>query len=386
MRRFLSYIYTQRRALLGWVLTVVVCGTVLALYDLPLEPAGYAAVLSGVVLAAVLAAGWPAWARHCRAAEALTGMLPGRQPDLPEPEGGPAGQEAAYQAAIVSLTGRLSDRTAEARAERDDLLDYFTMWAHQAKTPLAAMRLLLQSEGELSKAELEQELFQTERYVGMAMDYLRLGSETSDLVLAPVPLDPVIRQSLRRFARMFILKKLTLQYAGTRLAPVTDSRWVGFLLEQLLSNAVKYTPAGGTVTVEVKNYELFSAIWVSDTGPGISEGEQAKIFGHRRRHPPRGPAADLCQGLHRLHRPCGTHLQRAGAVSLRPGGQKAGLHPHRTQRARPGHRDAADLPPAGQLRVKPVTDRSRWTGAAGAGWEQARWNPARRRGSGRSPA
>ena len=85
MRRFLSYIYTQRRALLGWVLTVVVCGTVLALYDLPLEPAGYAAVLSGVVLAAVLAAGWPAWAWHCRAAEALTGMLPGRQPDLPEP-------------------------------------------------------------------------------------------------------------------------------------------------------------------------------------------------------------------------------------------------------------------------------------------------------------
>lgn len=274
MRRFLSYIYTQRRALLGWVLTVVVCGTALALYDLPLEPAGYAAVLSGVVLAAVLAAGWPAWARHCRAAEALTGMLPGRQPDLPEPEGGPAGQEAAYQAAIVSLTGRLSDRAAEARAERDDLLDYFTMWAHQAKTPLAAMRLLLQSEGELSKAELEQELFQTERYVGMAMDYLRLGSETSDLVLAPVPLDPVIRQSLRRFARMFILKKLTLQYAGTRLAPVTDSRWVGFLLEQLLSNAVKYTPAGGTVTVEVRDRTLS----VSDTGVGIRPEDLPLIF------------------------------------------------------------------------------------------------------------
>ena len=300
MRRFLSYIYTQRRALLGWVLTVVVCGTVLALYDLPLEPAGYAAVLSGVVLAAVLAAGWPAWAWHpflppCQPqrsagclqqtsaspsysgegfTEALTGMLPGRQPDLPEPEGGPAGQEAAYQTAIVSLTGRLSDRTAEARAERDDLLDYFTMWAHQAKTPLAAMRLLLQSEGELSKAELEQELFQTERYVGMAMDYLRLGSETSDLVLAPVPLDPVIRQSLRRFARMFILKKLTLQYAGTRLAPVTDSRWVGFLLEQLLSNAVKYTPAGGTVTVEVRDRTLS----VSDTGVGIRPEDLPLIF------------------------------------------------------------------------------------------------------------
>ena len=74
------------------------------------------------------------------------------------------------------------------------------------------------------------------------MDYLRLGSQTNDLVLGRTPLDPVIRQCLRRFARMFILKKLTLHYPGTDTAPVTDAKWTGFILEQLLSNAIKYTP------------------------------------------------------------------------------------------------------------------------------------------------
>lgn len=99
----------------------------------------------------------------------------------------------------------------------------------------------------------------------MVLGYLRLGSETNDLVLAKTPLDPVVRQSLRRFARMFILKKLTLVYNGTDAAPVTDAKWVGFILEQLLSNAVKYTPAGGTVTVLADGRMLT----VADTGAGI---------------------------------------------------------------------------------------------------------------------
>ena len=230
MKRFLAYLHTQRRALLVWALTAAIFGAVIALYDLPLEPFGYAAALSAAILAAVLAAGWPAWARHCRELEQLAETPPGRDPALPEPEGGEAGLEAAYQQVLRGQAGQMADRAVEARARRDDMLDYFTMWAHQVKTPLAAMRLLLQSGGEIPRADLERELFQTGRYVDMVLGYLRLGSETNDLVLAKTPLDPVVRQSLRRFARMFILKKLTLVYNGTDAAPVTDAKWVGFIL------------------------------------------------------------------------------------------------------------------------------------------------------------
>lgn len=274
MKAFCAYLYTQRRAIALWALTVAVFGAVCALYALPPEPFGYAAVLSGVLGAVLLGAGWPGWARHRRAALALAETLPGRSPALPAPEGGAAGQEAAYQRALCALAGALADQAVADRARQDDRLDYFTMWAHQVKTPLAAMRLLLQAGGEVPRGELETELFQTEQYVGMAMNYLRLGSETNDLVLRKTPLDPVIRQSLRRFARMFILKKLTLHYEGSADAPVTDAKWVGFILEQLLSNAVKYTPAGGTVTVTAAD----GALQVADTGPGIRAEDLPRIF------------------------------------------------------------------------------------------------------------
>ena len=71
MQRFLAYLRAQRRVLIAWALTAAVFGAVIALYDLPLEPLGYATVLSAAVAAAVLAAGWPAWSRRCRAVEEL---------------------------------------------------------------------------------------------------------------------------------------------------------------------------------------------------------------------------------------------------------------------------------------------------------------------------
>lgn len=274
MKAFCAYLYTQRRAVAAWALTAALFGLVIALYGLPLEPFGYAAVLSFVLLAGVLAAGWPSWARRRRAARQLARTVPGRDLSLPAPEGGEAGQEAAYQDALRTLADALADQAVAARARQDDSLDYFTMWAHQVKTPLAAMRLLLQAGEDAPRGELEAELFQTERYVDMAMNYLRLGSESSDLVLAKTPLDPVVRQSLRRFARMFILEDLSLHYAGSTAAPVTDAKWAGFILEQLLSNAIKYTPAGGAVTVTAEGRTL----QVADTGPGIRPEDLPRIF------------------------------------------------------------------------------------------------------------
>ena len=114
MKRFLAYLHTQRRALLVWALTAAIFGAVIALYDLPLEPFGYAAALSAAILAAVLAAGWPAWARRCRELEQLAETQPGRDPALPEPEGGEAGLEAAYQQVLRGQAGQMADRAVEA--------------------------------------------------------------------------------------------------------------------------------------------------------------------------------------------------------------------------------------------------------------------------------
>ena len=139
------------------------------------------------------------------------------------------------------------------------------MWVHQIKTPIAALRLLIDEEIstflELEEAlqddmcvikcrQMQNELFRIEQYADMALQYTRLGAETNDFVFENVMLDEVIKLSIHKYARQFIQKQLRLSYTPQQLMAVTDKKWLGFVLDQLLSNAVKYTRQGG-VTIRV---------------------------------------------------------------------------------------------------------------------------------------
>lgn len=272
MKTALAYLTERRQVLLTWALCTAVFSFVTMLYGLPAEGAAYGAALCLAGCAGLLGLGWPEWHRRVQAV-GQAAADPDRD-HIPLPAARAHGLEDAYRRALTSQTDRAAALRREQRAMRDDLLDYFAAWAHQVKTPLAAMRLLVQSRAD--PAELEPELFRTEEYVDAAMGYLRLGADSKDLALAPAALDPVVRRSLRRYARMFILRRLRLVYDGAAAdaRPVTDPKWVGFILEQLLSNAVKYTPPGGTVTVQADGHTLR----VSDTGPGVSPEDLPRIF------------------------------------------------------------------------------------------------------------
>ena len=272
MKTLLAYLTERRQVLLSWGLCAAIFALVTALYGLPAEGVAYGAALSLAGCAGVLGAGWPGWHRRVRAARQAAADPDRDHISLPNAPAG--GLEDAYRQALEVQTARAAGLRRAGRAQRDDLLDYFAAWAHQVKTPLAAMRLLVQNRAD--PAELEPELFRTEGYVEAAMGYLRLGADSRDLALRPTALDPVVRRSLRRYARMFILGRLRLSYDGAPAAarPVTDEKWVGFILEQLLSNAVKYTPPGGTVTVQADEH----ALQVSDTGPGVLPSDLPRLF------------------------------------------------------------------------------------------------------------
>ena len=133
---------------------------------------------------------------------------------------------------------------AENRDRLEDLTDYYTLWAHQIKTPIAAARLLLQEDPGAVSGEVEVELLKIEQYVEMVLGYLRLDSDSTDYVFRDTDLDDLVRQAVRKFARMFILKKITLDLRETGRHVVTDGKWLSFVVEQVLSNALKYTPPG----------------------------------------------------------------------------------------------------------------------------------------------
>jgi len=267
-----AYLARQKTALALWAVTLALFWLLGWLYALPVEPLAYPSALSVVIGLLVLTADYLKTARRCRDVERVARDPAEALPRLPEP----ADEfEAAYQTALHTMAKRQAATENAARAAHDDELDYFTLWAHQIKTPLAALRLLLQSEpGAAQRAEWEAELLRIEQYVGMVLGYLRLHSDSNDLVLSRIALDPVLCRAIRQFARLFLLKKLTLRYEGTSAFAVTDAKWLGFIVEQLLSNAIKYTPPGGTITLDAGD----GYVTVKDTGIGIAPEDLPRIF------------------------------------------------------------------------------------------------------------
>ena len=176
---------------------------------------------------------------------------------------------------LAKLTEDLQAQKLSAEEKFQDMMDYYTVWVHQIKTPIASMKLSLQNEDSPQARHLSAELFRIEQYVGMVLAYLRLDSQSTDYVFRSFDLDTLLRQSVRKYASEFIGKKLTLAYEPLGQTVVTDEKWFCFVIEQLLSNAIKYTHEGGTITIGMnKEYSLL----ISDTGIGIAESDLPRIF------------------------------------------------------------------------------------------------------------
>ena len=178
-----------------------------------------------------------------------------------------------YQKIIERLHNEVERLKIEDNKKMENLADYYSMWIHQIKTPIAAMNFLLDNE-ETDVKVFKQELFKIERYVEMVLTYIRLGSETSDYVITSIDLDEVVRENLKKYATLFINKKIKLNYVSHETYVISDKKWFGFAFEQLLSNAIKYTKSGGEISINISESELI----IEDNGIGIYEEDLPRIF------------------------------------------------------------------------------------------------------------
>lgn len=189
---------------------------------------------------------------------------------LPEPEGI---VDSDYQQLISVLKEKIAEITAQTDSRIRDTVDYYTVWAHQIKTPIAAMRLTLQKEDVPEARRLASELSRIEQYVEMVLVFVRLGSDYSDYVFAQQDIDEIIRSSVKKFASEFIDRRIRLEYDSVDIQAVTDEKWFAFVVEQLLSNALKYTREGS-----IKIYSEGKVLCIKDTGIGIAPEDLPRVF------------------------------------------------------------------------------------------------------------
>lgn len=191
--------------------------------------------------------------------------------DLPKPK---TLVEKDFEEMLFEQNKLLDECLTNWRTEQSESIDYYTTWVHQIKTPISVMQLILQSKDSEDYRELSYELFRIEQYVEMVLSYLRLGSDTSDYIFKEHDLDVIIRQVIHKYAPQFVRKKISLEYKPTPTKIVTDEKWMTFIIEQVLSNSIKYTNKG-SVSIEILPQNVLK---ISDTGIGIAKEDIPRIF------------------------------------------------------------------------------------------------------------
>ena len=266
-----GYIKQNIKVIFLFIVFALVFGIVFSLYDLEIEAIYYSVMLCSFIGLIYICINFINYYKKHIQLYKLQNEISISLENLPSPK---TLMEEDYTNLILNLNKEYKTYISKSDIAKSDMIDYYTMWVHQIKTPISAMKLLIQtSESEIS-SDLSSELFKIEQYVEMVLSYIRLGSNENDFVIKEYDLDNIVRQAIRKYAPLFIRKKINLDFQPTTYKVLTDEKWLVFVIEQLLSNAIKYTNKGKISIYPLEDKKLV----IEDTGIGISQEDIPRIF------------------------------------------------------------------------------------------------------------
>lgn len=182
--------------------------------------------------------------------------------------------DRVYIDRIEDLQNKLRDLNDSSNSRYNEMVDYYTIWAHQIKTPISALSLTTQNiEDDDLRESLMTQIVRIEDYADMVMGYIRLDSDSNDLVFKKQPLDNIVGSEIKKQRSAIVAKGLSFDYAPGGFEAVTDARWLGFAVGQVLSNSIKYTSSG---KIKVSTYE--DKVIIEDEGMGIAPEDLPRVF------------------------------------------------------------------------------------------------------------
>lgn len=302
MKIVVQYLKEKKGDLTLFIAMMLMFDLIFYLYDINLEPLLYIYILLfGVVLVRVIYGFVQFYKKH----QILVKHAALDEIYVLDMEKSKKTIERDYQILVNKLIAEKTASNAAMTKTMTEMKDYYTLWAHQIKTPISAMNLLLQvieSNGEndclgsentaavrttenyqkagIEIKELRQELFKIDFYADAVLQYLRLEDISSDFKFDKYNLESIVKQSVKKYAFQFIYRKIKIEMSNLDFEVLTDEKWISFVIEQLLSNAIKYTKDGGTVKIYRK--ETFNVndkiLVIEDNGIGISDEDLPRIF------------------------------------------------------------------------------------------------------------
>lgn len=268
---FSKYVKQYSKTIGIFVLFAFVYITTFAMFHLPIEAVWYPTVLCGVIgLLIMLINVKKAYAKYSRMQKLQEDMID-LLANLPKAD---TVWEEEYQELISLLLEEQARIVTGNHTRYEDMIDYYTTWAHQIKTPIAAIRLYQQNEDSEFSRKVAEDLQRIEQYVEMVLAFLRLDSTSSDYVIREVELDGIVKPAVKKFSGQFIRRKISLYYEPLQEKVITDEKWLSFVIEQLLSNALKYTKEG-SISITMEDSKV---LCIKDTGIGIAPSDLPRVF------------------------------------------------------------------------------------------------------------
>lgn len=180
--------------------------------------------------------------------------------------------EQTYQEVLRLILENKNQEQEELQQKQRAMLDDFGLWLHQIKTPVAALDLLIQS-GQLDPRTMKNEVFKINEYLQMILNYMRQNLDQADLVFQQLSIEKIIKSVVKKYATFFSQKDLSLQLGNLEGSVYSDQKWLIFILEQVIFNAIKYTE-DGTISISFSDNQLT----IQDTGIGIRSEDLPRVF------------------------------------------------------------------------------------------------------------
>lgn len=155
---------------------------------------------------------------------------------------------------------------------------YFLTWLHQMKTPIAGAQLLLREEQGENANELRLLMTEIDKYTGMALSYIKLMNPGTDLEFTKLTLDELISPLIKKYRYQFFYHNVSLDYHKLEQIVITDGHWCSMMIEQILSNALKYCQNEAGSKISIYFNDQTQELAIKDNGIGIQASDLSKIF------------------------------------------------------------------------------------------------------------
>ncbi|SEL22115.1 two-component system, OmpR family, bacitracin resistance sensor histidine kinase BceS [Paenibacillus sp. cl141a] len=167
-----------------------------------------------------------------------------------------------------------SMRLMEMQGEKDELLS----WIHEVKTPLTTMQLMIERmEDETLKAQLQYEWLRIHLLLDQQLHQKRIPFIQNDLLIEVSALEPIIFQEIRGLKTWCMQKGIGFDVSLQAAEVLSDAKWLGFIIRQLLTNAVKYSSASD-IHIESDLVADHVRLIIRDAGRGIDPKDMPRIF------------------------------------------------------------------------------------------------------------